>query len=69
MCLIKCNKLYDPCPTDNPSTQKSICFLQFTGSTQYYCAYMCKYSGKTYSCPTGSACKSIGTNTSVCQQT
>jgi hypothetical protein len=69
MCLITCTTKYADCPTDKPSTQKSICFLDFTGPpAATYCAYVCLYQGKTYQCPTGSTCKSIGTTMSVCVQ-
>lgn len=69
MCLIKCTTKGADCPTADPSTQKSICFLDYSGTpAATYCAYMCQYQGKTYKCPTGSTCKSIGANTSVCVQ-
>ena len=69
MCLIKCTTKYAACPVGDPATQKSVCFLDYTGPpAEIYCAYMCKYETKTYSCPTGSICKVISTNTSVCVQ-
>jgi hypothetical protein len=71
MCLIKCTTKGAACPTDNPATQKSICFLDFTGPpAETYCAYMCKYQGQTYACPVGSTCKAIpgSTTTSICVQ-
>lgn len=69
MCLIKCTTKGAACPTKNPATQKSICFLDFTGPpAATYCAYMCLYQGTTYTCPTGSTCQSISANTSVCVQ-
>jgi hypothetical protein len=68
MCLIKCTTKNADCPTADPK-QKSICFLDFTGPpAAIYCAYVCKYQGQTYPCPTGSTCHSIGTNMSVCVQ-
>jgi len=69
MCLIQCQTKYAACPTANPTTQKSICFLDFTGTpAATYCAYMCKYENKTYTCPAGSTCTSISANTSVCNR-
>jgi hypothetical protein len=69
MCLMKCTTKLADCPTADPSTQKSICFLDYAGPpAEIFCAYMCQYLGKTYKCPTGSTCKSIGANTSVCVQ-
>jgi hypothetical protein len=68
MCLIKCNTKLAACPTADPATQKSICFLDLQGSTDIYCAYMCKYEGQTYTCPAGSKCHPISGNTSVCVQ-
>jgi hypothetical protein len=50
MCLAACAKVGDICPTAD-AKYKSICLLQYSYSSNWYCLYLCEYQGLTFPCP------------------
>ena len=54
-----------PC-TGHATGQMSFCGLSNAAKTEYYCAFLCKAQGQTWTCPTTLKCGTVTNGQAIC---